>query len=442
MKNKKVLKSIIMITLVVVMLFNPLSTFALSEMEINQETTADISKDAAQVIATYFLRETVGEDSTLTWNDNTISANAYTPLYNNDMDLVAHCFDFEEDGVACGYIVISASANTDFILEFADTGTSRYYEKSLEGYDVIYVSPAEFYFVEKQEGLAALFSAPMAVNINDEELRVSNIDDTVINQSETVNDNVAFLELINEQLSIDVAPAAYTYDRIENTVQYLQTYYSANAPYSSYYYKTLESRIGHFVMSYPGTEEVKNTGHCAITAVANILWSWRSQGYTSFPAGYQYLFNVTALVANTNDWFYAYYTVNDTVNNLPSWAHTGTYDEDVYKIANATCARYGYNNANSQYIDNVTWDTMKAEIDANRPFVLHLHASKNTTYGNHSVTVYAYNAFLNASGTGIVRFLKIHNGWDDHGVYIDNNAFASSTYGGQAAANMTRIIPG
>ena len=191
-------------------------------------------------------------------------------------------------------------------------------------------------------------------------------------------------------------------------------------------------------MSYPGTEEVKNTGHCAITAVANILWSWRSQGYTSFPAGYQYLFNVTALVANTNDWFYAYYTVE----NLPSWAHEGTYDSDVYKIANATCARYGYNNANSQYVSDVTWDVMKAEIDANRPFVLHLHADKNTTYGDHSVTVYAYNAFLNASGTGIVRFLKIHNGWDDHGVYIDNNAFASSTYGGQAAANMTRIIPG
>lgn len=423
--KKRIISFILAITMLFTLIISCQFTSAVSDENFIDEQTAN-------ALAVYFIAQSSETDNSTKWSFEEITDTIYTPLYDKNNDIIAHCFDIISGEDNSGYVIISASKKTNLILEFADEGKSVYLKKNDEGFKTIYNNSFDVYFERK--GLMRSLFNDTVISRNNEEIKKSELNDALYEKEEYETANRDLLNTVSSLIKNQPQTrSGFTYDRIVDNVSYLQTYYSSKT-YTANYWKTLESRIGHYTMNYPGTEEVLNEGHCGITAICNVLMSWRNICCSKFPSQYKYLFNTTALVANTNDWFFAYYHEN----NLPAGYHTGIYGADIHKIANATFKHYGYNNSLCQYVPNVNWTVMKNEIDYDRPFVLLVQEGSYTTYGNHFVAVYAYSSFISPQNTQ-VRFLKVANGWDSYGVYIDYNSFVQ--YGGEARAEMAKILP-
>ena len=143
---------------------------------------------------------------------------------------------------------------------------------------------------------------------------------------------------------------------------------------------------------------------CAPTAAGMVLGYWDSHGYPNFPGE-------ATLIA---DLAFAMHT------GVPPRSPNSTYDIDVAPGIEEVCANNGYGNFGA-YFQHISWDKVKAEVDASRPFVIHLQQPGG--YGNHSVTGRGYSDYAE-------RHIFIHNTYDKstHTIAYDNWHWADMTW--------------
>lgn len=116
------------------------------------------------------------------------------------------------------------------------------------------------------------------------------------------------------------------------------------------------------------------------------------------------------------------------INNLYFNQSVGTYVGSENNYIHASFAMYGLNTTVN--FRGISYANLKDEIDWNRPYYLALIS--NNIYGSHAVVGYAYSRFVSTTTGWYKSFVKIEDGWNTSGRYIDiatisdSNAYMST----------------
>jgi hypothetical protein len=343
-----------------------------------------------------------------------------TPLYDKDQNMTYYCFDFIKSGNGIGYILISSNLNNILIPEYGNTGFSNYYLDAQKDIETIYYNPLETYAVEKNKITDMNGSVISKNEIKSETVKVNNTENKILIE------NIQEVEPTETQDS-SITPLSHPghYENLDDPWGFIRGKGGTNL--LAVDFSSLEDKIKHntvynyiddFTPQYLNGELITNRGHCAVTAIANCMTYWRTICCGKLPAntttndnGYLELMIDLFDVGNRVGYIDPF-SVNDGV----STAQIPNYVKDCFRF-------YGYNNAKSQSILNADWVTMADRIEEwGQPFIL---CANFAYYGPHAITVYAWNKIaFNLNGKSMqYKFLKVANGWDTEGRYINFDSF-------------------
>lgn len=111
------------------------------------------------------------------------------------------------------------------------------------------------------------------------------------------------------------------------------------------------------------------------------------------------------------------------------------FPNDIDNLVNDALDKYGFliYNASNKYFIDANFNIMKTSVDSNLPFLLNssaqdvstecidIHVTGNPTYPDHTVTVTGYQEY--STNQGVVRLLKVYDGWSGTPRYIDYDEF-------------------
>ncbi len=136
---------------------------------------------------------------------------------------------------------------------------------------------------------------------------------------------------------------------------------------------------------------------CSPTASGMVLGYWASHGYSYLVTGYDLVRELASAMGT--DW--------------PGSGATWPYkiDDGIEKV----CNNHGYNNFDASNDIYVSWNEVKAEVNANKPFVLSMlnggtGNGYTQPYGEHSVTCIGYY-------DGNQDYVYLHDTWDTSNVH-------------------------
>lgn len=184
---------------------------------------------------------------------------------------------------------------------------------------------------------------------------------------------------------------------ISDPLTWLRAEYSSSAKWSVVRGGTLEPGIKAFKQSMLEPR----AGNCSLTAIAAVIYYYRhAKGYNSIDAEIGDIYDVVRKKAVERG-----YT-----------AEHGTDFWDIDNILTAAFSAYGCKvRGHNTYLD--LWNSIKSEITAKHsPVIMSMTGGY---YNDHTVTVIGWLEFSNSEDGGMVRFLKIHDGWTAKCRYLD-----------------------
>ena len=213
---------------------------------------------------------------------------------------------------------------------------------------------------------------------------------------------------LNSLRSIDNLPAIpYAKYPIDDPLEWANQYYEGPFVGTSDYKNEFENyckfRTTYNFMSLGYSE------HCGPTAITNLMEMIGA--YKRYPQitnlSYQQLFKRIADYGEQNKYF-----VN---GDCTYWDTEGVYIIGCFDMLNLT-ARVTDKTA--------TFANIKSELTNHRPFYLTLYS--HPYYRNHAVVGYAYNRAQSETTGDYLSFVKIADGWNTSGRYLDIASIQSS----------------
>ena len=371
-----------------------------------------IPPEVAEILAEQFVQSNVSSQMETAWNSSTKVKNTVT-LYDEKDIPSAYSVEFETDGKSSGYVVISAYPDMErYILEYADKEKPLYEEfDENETEKVVYTGTLEYYQDTGDDELIDLMGEEISK-------------DDVVNTFEEMRDpeeKAVVQETIQEiaagrsvsAASVFVNPDGRDgYGTIVAPDLYIKYFYG-DYPVTCVEWKSLEQYCKHRNGDMFRNSSAIPNGNCGPTAITNLLETVGN------------IRNIS-MIKNTN-----VYNMYSNIERIgidkkyiltPSTLFPTGYT-DGFKVGafiQAVFKAYGVN-VTSRSIGSFSYETIKKEINANRPFLITLE--EHETYGGkgegHIVMGYAYTRFQYTHNKGIKSFVKVADGWADSGRYID-----------------------
>ena len=338
-----------------------------------------------------------------------------TPLYDEEGSITYYCVDFFNDGIGKGYVVIGQNLNYLQCPELALDGNSWYYSNALSQSKTIYYNPFERYVQTTEENIY--------YDISNQKIDKENIDGSIYDgkllENRSILNNVdGVTSPADERDSFEVHPMVYlenlgytqisctSYGTIETAMQ------QANA------FNPMYDIPSYGKLLTDGTR-LRNSGHCAITAMANIFMYWKAQGAVpNAPSSYDDMF--TAVCNKACE--LGYFSKNKTYNAITGqYENAGVYHGYVQEIMREFARDYGSGSFN--YSSNeADWDFLTWGIDAGWPIYLRFgHDNPMDTedefiYSYHATVAFGYNIMQAVGNSGFVsyKFAKLYDGWDSY----------------------------
>lgn len=411
MKVQKALKCSISFLLSLCMI----SSFFITAMAAEESTPVFVSKEEASCIAEYFIQSMVGTD--VVWTSETIICKE-TDLYSVDGTITAYSFDLDTNGIATGYIIISARFDMpNMILEFADNALPAYENLNISDSDkIIYSGVLDYYKALDNNEVETLDGDVVALadvtNDFEEIYNISYVGKNIELAEATCNaeDIFTFVESASVSDLVTAGSSVITdpYDYAdENYVGPFSLDEWCN-PYENYVPFILMSSFSGY------------SNHCGPTAILNLM---ETIGYCyMFPelvnSDRVTRFNQVAQLGISKGYF-----IN---GNGTYFADFDDYLEDAFSL-------FGISTTVTT-VCGASYTEIKSQVDSGHPFCLGLVG--HSYYKNHFVEGYAY-CRLKSDTTGDYKsFVKIADGWDSSGRYID-----ITTIQGSSSAYIYEIVP-
>jgi len=418
---KKLISAVVIILFITIM---PLSTGA--------ETKSDfmLSEESASVLAALFITDNVEYNPLTTWTEQTIISNAME-MTDTDGNPSAYSFELDTNEVYAGYIIVSAFYDVEnYILEYSEALSPLYKKLSFNDQDTVIYTGGFGYFVD--DGTDTLVSFD---NDEVEKTGVESVLDEIRDES-FAQDHSEIVALVKEALedsgleenalylrtgtvrydeyatSNKVEGATgdpYGYGIITDPIAFIDKVYGDGAGYKNYEYKSLESHCPHYTMAQFSDPYKPQIGNCAPTAITNLITMRANIGGISRVKN-MYPDEIFSLAVNYghDKGYYDKYNGGASPFTLDTFIK-GTFNECGITVTVSSDSK-------------VTYDKIKTEINANRPFYLSINYGYGFAYAkdaSHGVAVYAYTRFKNSSNNGVKSFIKIADGWSNQGRYMD-----------------------
>ena len=338
-----------------------------------------IPEEVAEEIALLFIND-YKTFPDIAWTDDTMISETVA-MYHVDGTISAYTFELATDGEPSGYVVISGYGDVpNKILEFSDSNVPVYAQMDMAGSDRVVYTGVLNYFAENVSG----------------QLRA--VDGTVVARSEipTPLSDMRSEEHLPAVLQNPDASINVTYP-ITDPIDWADTWYAG--PFTAYEWRNVLEPYCSFrtTSSFSGY-----SGHCTPTAITNELEiGGRYRGdsqITIYPASYIFS-QVAQLGVNRGYYQNPGGTDRDYVN---------TYIREAFALFNIFVA---------VTTTPVTYERVKNAIDANNP--IHISTYDHSYYGTHALVGYAYNRVISETTGNFISFIKVADGWEYGGRYID-----------------------
>lgn len=369
---KRITKNIKIIVLfsILVLLFSSVPFTASASLDISATEAADLA------LFYYCLNAPTNDLITL---DNYTA----TPLYDTDGNITYYCIDFFNDGEGKGYVVIGENLNNLQCTEMNHEGNSPFYLSALEDKETIYYNPFEVYTLDT--------NTDIYLDVENQAISIDAVDGTLI--SGNVNKNSQTLAAASITFpEDDLVPFS------QHPLDYMRGKGFTNVTASSVYgsIETAMTNAGCFVPMYDLSEEPKyfvttgrelaNQGHCALTAITNILMYWRTICCPNYPSSYDALFAEVFEVA-VDDYYF------DPDDSLFDWIDSGLNHSYVDDVMLETNSNHAYNGRVMTNTD-ASWTFLKLYIDSSWPIyfrVSHNLSNASLITSQHAYIIFGYN---------------------------------------------------
>lgn len=403
MKNNMSHKSLqifrlLIITCVFVLVFTS-STFATSQYN-------DISeKEALDLAIFYYCCNTT----------DPISFNEYviTPLYDETGKITYYCIDFFENKSGKGYVLIGKNLTDLQCSELALEGSSSYYINSQNNQETIYYNPFEIFTEATEENV---YSDISGQEINKTDINGNVYDGNAFKNRNLLNVVEDSVSPVNQRDSYEIDPSIY-----------LQSLGFTNV--SCLNYGTLETvmnQAGAFNYMYDIPSGGKpladgsllfNSGHCAITAIANIFMYYKHINQLNDPpANYLETFTDVCNIACDLGYFSKTRTYNPETGE---YEDQGVSHANVISLLGEVALYYGSGSFISD-AHEADWYFLTEKIDAGSPVYLRfghanpMNANDEYVYSYHATVAFGYTRMQGHrnGATASYSFVKLFDGWD------------------------------
>ena len=393
MKGTTKPKGIGIAAMIAVLLISAISAPASAATSVSIEDAETVASFYVQYIPTFI-------DNYSEWQEATVEQS--TVYHNLDGEKSAYAFSVIENGQYAGYILVSATRDNYPILEFSTGRTPNAITELTTRSETLAQERAD------ESGLTAGEAKPLYLGAT-----FYYAEYPLIDARGKVADSVVVDLTVPAIVDFGEYRVEMPIDEKDLLEQQQMKKQEANALWDA-----LEEKIKTTSLEGPassrelgwisGVPEYLWHRGCAPTADGMVLGYWDSHGYPNFPDNETILINELADAMHTG---------------VPPRPPNGTYNSDVPPGIMEVCASHGYGNFDAQ-CQQISWDKVKAEVDASRPFVIHMQQSVN--YGNHSVTGRGYSDYDE-------RHVFIRDTWDEHGTH-------AIAYGSWDSADMTWVV--
>ena len=350
-----------------------------------------IPSNVAKIIAEYFIRDmqTCPDNH---WSEETSIANIVT-MYNINGDASAYSFELNTNGQNAGYIIVSAYPDIENkILEYSDVCTPIYKNLNLVSNNrIIYTGLLNYYKQDDSNHFVDLYG------------------DTVHKSAIP-----APIETLRNDKHLPISP--YVSYPITDPIEWANRYYQGPFVGTSDYKNEFENYCNF--RTYSDFPEFKSA--CGPIAITNLMETIGS--YNDYPQitnrSYQEIFNLVVNYGIQN----GYYSNGGGANFSRFHAYiSGSFD------ALSLTARTS---------DKVaSFANIKNELNNHRPFIISLYS--HSYYKNHFVFGYAYNRVQSETTGDYISFVKIADGHNSSGRYLDIASIQSSNEAILNSANIS-----
>ena len=379
-----------------------LATLLIAAVSAPASAATSVSIEDAETVASFYVRYIpTFIDKYSEWQKATVEQS--TVYHDLDGKKSAYAFDVIENGQYAGYILVSATRDNYPILEFSTGRTPDAITELTTRSEILAQERAD------ERGLTAGEAKPLYLGATFYYAEYPLIDD----RGEIVDCVVVDLT-VPVIINLDESQVEMPIDEKDLLEQQQMKRQEANALWNA-----LEEKMK--TTSLEGPTSSRGLGWisgvpayiwrcgCSPTAAGMVLMYWDSHGYPEFPHDH-----------------------NDTIDELGVAMHTGvpprpdgwTYSSDVAPGIDEVCDNHGYSHFVAQ-TELISWNGLKDEIDASRPFVLHMRQVAG--YGNHAVTGLGYSDYSE-------RHVFIHDMYDKSTHVIAYGGWGSGT-------KMTWVMP-
>ena len=322
------------------------------------------------------------------WNKNTVISRP-TMLYDCNDIISAYCFQFEVEGKASGYVIVSAWSGTQLIQEYSDQASPLFTTEE-----------ASFHCDPNADWIYYLGNLAYTT----EKATAERIGCLLDYSDETASQNKLYLDEIKK---IEVNPYGSSFAKsgpIQSPLDYILYAYGSSA-------YTLTSSASLYIPFYV----IPDTEACTIAAIAGVIYVNR---YT--------------ITGSFSDWPTIYGQCKQVAVSGGYYTPSGGVPHPT-QLANAVLSYYGCSwTASSSFIN--TYSISKNQIDNGRAVVTSILLGY---YGDHSVASYGYSLYTDPMNNKI-KFLKVRDGWPQSGgTQYDRYVCINSTTG----INTTSIKP-
>ena len=344
--------------------------YTIAESEMINNRTNVIDENTAVTLASLFVLSNVKEDK---WSMET-QINQAIPLRGKTGQVVAYCVVFSCYEKTAGYVIVSANLYDQLIVE---------YSPSID-YITDYITKEKILLSEVKQPL--YFSG--ALQYSYDSILVEQEHDII------VTEEMMSTYVQNEELIQRISPIVLTLTGgyITNPLYFLEL------NYPGYVFGLSGSGATNYVWIY----EINEWNACVVYATAAIIKYY---------------------LGSTN-----YTTIK---NNCLSIAQNGGYAPNAsagnYYITNlntvsyiqACINYYGLSKTVGFSTTGLIWTMGIAEINANRPFILHI--STSYCYSDHAVTAFAWRWYID-NGANYYKFFEVRDGYVDYSRFVYVNS--------------------
>lgn len=340
-----------------------------------------ISVEVAQYIAEFFIQD-MADTGLSTWTENTTVTNIVT-MYDEYSNISAYSCELVTNGQDSGYIVISAFDNAvSPIVEYSDEQAPVYAAFNLSENDkVLYTGTLMYY---KDSGTNVL----------------ETINGTYISKNCVEN-------TLEETRVVQINPHAKSYSTITSPFEYAEEKYGGTYV-ADYWINEFENYCAFNTTNM--VDEDIWYGSCAPVAFSNVVIMLGEYN------------NISSVVNSTP---------SAILNNIINYGLNHNYNEPGGGTTVSTLNQY-FKEVMGEYDMDISTPVNHYVSDSIVTAILGQHVptylglSYNSIYGSHGVAVYAYTRLKDQSTNQTVSFIKIADGWNTSGRYLEISTLEST----------------